>query len=130
MARPISIIELTQEEQRELQRRVNAPTVSRRDNLRAKIVLCRAEGMKQIQVGEELRVSVACVNKWSQRFEQRGLAGLEDQEGRGRRPSIPLDKVEQVITRATEKKGRGPDGHAQVERTEKKEIDEAEACPM
>ena len=102
MARPITIIELTPEEQRELQRRVNAPTVSQRDNLRAKIVLCRAEGMKQIQVGEELRVSVACVNKWSQRFEQRGLEGLEDQEGRGRRPSIPLDKVEQVITRVTQ----------------------------
>jgi len=30
-----------------------------------------------------------------------GLEGLNDQEGRGRKASLPLDKVEQVISRAT-----------------------------
>jgi transposase len=84
-----------------LERRVNAPTVSKRDSLRAAIVLCRVEGMKQVQVAEELGVSVVCVNKWSQRFERDGLEGLRDKVGRGRPPSIPARRVEKVITQAT-----------------------------
>ena len=102
MARPISIVELTEAEGEELQRRVKAPTESQRDSLRAAIILRRAEGVKQVQVARELGVSVACVNKWSQRFERDGLEGLEDAKGRGRPLSLPVGKVEQVITRATQ----------------------------
>jgi transposase len=101
MARPISIIEVTETERQELQRRVKAPTVSKRDGLRAAIVLRRAEGKKQVQVAEELGVSVACVNKWSQRFDREGLEGLQDKKGRGRPPSIPVERVEKVIAQAT-----------------------------
>ena len=101
MARPISKVEIAESEQQELQRRVKAPTVSKRDSLRATIILRRAEGIKQVQIAEELRVSVACVNKWSQRFERDGLEGLRDQKGRGRPPSIPAQKVEKVIADAT-----------------------------
>ncbi len=101
MARPISIIELTDLELQELQRRVKAPTVSVRDSLRATIVLRRSEGVKQAQLAEELGVSVPCVNKWSQRFERDGLEGLRDRKGRGRPRWIPAGKVEKVITEAT-----------------------------
>jgi len=102
MARPISIIELTEVEEQELQRRVKASTASKRDSLRAAIVLRRSEGVRQSQVAQELGVSVACVNKWSQRFERDGLDGLADAKGRGRPPSLPASKVEEVITRATQ----------------------------
>jgi transposase len=101
MARPISIIEITEQEKQELQRRVKASTVSKRDSLRAQIILRRADGLKQAEVAEEQGVSVACVNKWSQRFERAGMEGLKDRSGRGRRISIPPEKIEQVITRAT-----------------------------
>jgi transposase len=102
MARPISTIEVTESEQRELQRRVNAPTVSKRDSLRAAIVLRRSEGRRQVDVADELGVSVACVNKWSQRFERNGLEGLQDLTGRGRPPSISARRVEKVITQVTQ----------------------------
>lgn len=102
MARPISIVELTPEERQELQHRVKAPTTPGRDSLRARIILRRAAGIRQVDVAQELGVSVACVNKWSQRFERDGLAGLRDQPGRGRPTSIPEDTVEQVILRATQ----------------------------
>lgn len=102
MARPVSVIEVTAEEEKELRRRVNAPTVAKRDSLRAAIILRRAEGLKQVEVATELGVSVPSVNKWSQRFEREGLAGLQDQEGRGRRPSIPQEKVARVITQVTQ----------------------------
>ncbi|HEU69039.1 MAG TPA: IS630 family transposase, partial [Candidatus Acetothermia bacterium] len=102
MGRPVSRVEITEPERQELLRRVNAPSISKRDSLRAAIVLRRAEAIKQSQVAEELGVSVNCVNRWSQRFEREGLEGLVDRKGRGRRPSIPAHKVEQVITRATQ----------------------------
>ena len=81
---------------------MKAPTTTKRDSLRAEIILARAQGMKQKEVAEKLGVSVACVNKWSQRFEREGLDGLRDLEGRGRSPSIPAEVVEQVITRVTQ----------------------------
>lgn len=102
MARPISQIELNEAERQELVRRQNAPTVSKRDSLRASIVLQRAAGLSQMQVAAALGVSGACVNKWSQRFERDGLPGLADQPRRGRPASIPAAKVAAVITRATQ----------------------------
>ena len=78
MARPISIITLTSEEAQELQRRVRARTTSRRDYLRARIVLLRSQGMKQLDVAREVGMSPVSVNKWSQRFERERLPGLRD----------------------------------------------------
>jgi len=104
MARPVSKIEITESERKELRRRVRASTTSKRDSLRAAIILRRAQGIGQVQLARELGVSAACVNKWSQRFERDGLNGLRDKPGRGRRPSIPAQKVEQVITKATRPK--------------------------
>ena len=101
MARPISVIELKSEEENELRKRVRSSTTSRRDYLRASIVLRRSEGVKQVEVARELGVSVACVNKWSLRFELEGLKGLEDRKGRGRKPTIPQEKVKRVIDEAT-----------------------------
>ena len=95
-------MDLTEPERKELEGRVKASTASPRDSLRAAIILRRAEGIKQAQVAQELGVSVACVNKWSQRFERDGLDGLQDAKGRGRPPCLPSDKVEQVITCATQ----------------------------
>jgi transposase len=110
MARPVSILDITETERTELQRRLNSPTTAQRDSLRAAIVLRRGEGITQQQVAEQLGVSKTCVNKWSQRFEREGLEGLEDRKGRGRPASIPAHKVEQVITRATQPPIHASDG--------------------
>ena len=103
MARPIEVLDMLPEEHAELERRVRVSTTSQRDCLRARIVLLRHEGLSQREVSERLGCSVACVNRWSQRFDAEGIAGLHDQTGRGRRPSIPTDTVERVITEAGQK---------------------------
>jgi len=97
MARPISKLEVTSAELRELRRRVRASTVSKRDSLRAEIILLRAEGLSQQAVAKRLDVSTPTVNKWSQRFERDGLDGLKDRPGRGRLPTVPEEKVQQII---------------------------------
>ena len=104
--RPISVLQITPQQRAELERRVHAGTTSQRDCLRARIILLRADGMRQEDVSQEVGLSTTSVNKWSQRFARHGLEGLKDQSGRGRKLSIPLEKVEQVITQA----GQAPPG--------------------
>jgi transposase len=102
MARPVTVLDLTPEEQRLLERRVRASTSSQRDSLRARIVLQRAEGRREAEVAEALGTSLTTVSLWSRRFEAEGLEGLRDRPGRGRRPWLPAEKVRQVITRVTQ----------------------------
>ena len=63
MARPISVLEVTPEEKRELERRVAASTTLARDCLRAHIVLLRSEGVGQQEVASRLGVSAPSVSK-------------------------------------------------------------------
>ena len=102
MARPISVLQLTSEERSELGRRVRAPTTSRRDGLRARIVLLRGEGLKEKDVAEKLDTGVTTVSLWSRRFERGGLEGLRDKPGRGRKSWLPPEKIQKVITQVTQ----------------------------
>jgi transposase len=102
MGRPILQIGLDPAEREELHRRVRSATTSQRDCLRARIILARADGKKQQDVAEELGVSHVIVSKWTRRFLDRGLDGLNDAPGRGRKPSLPPEKVEMVMARATQ----------------------------
>jgi transposase len=107
MARPISQVDVTLEERTELQRRVRASTTPQRERLRARIILLRATGKKEEDIARELGVSLNSVSKWSNRFEVLGLSGLADKAGRGRKPSLPAEKIEQVLTKVTQPpKGR------------------------
>lgn len=102
MARPISVLQLTDGEEVELRRRISAPTVTRRDGFRAQIALLRAQGIKQEDVAAQLGSSVQTVNKWSQRFELQGLDGLKDRPGRGCKTSLPIAKVDMILTKVTQ----------------------------
>jgi hypothetical protein len=95
MAWPVKRIQADAEAVKELQRRARAATSTVREQERAAIVLLRLDG-KGVETVAAKRVSM-----WCKRFEEKGLAGLEDKAGRGRRPSIPEEKVARVITEAT-----------------------------
>lgn len=107
MGRPVSQVDVTLDERIELRNRVRAATTPQRDSLRARIILLRARGVKEGEAARQLGVSVTCVSKWSSRFETLGLEGLRDAPGRGRKPSLPKEKIEQVLIRVTQPpKGR------------------------
>jgi transposase len=61
----------------------------------------RLDGLSVEAVAQRLGTTAKRVSLWSKRFESRGLAGLDDQPGRGRKPSIPASTVARVITEAT-----------------------------
>lgn len=101
MARPVSSIDLTPEERANLRRRIGSPTSSQRDAMRARIVLLRAEGHREEDVAARVGVSINTVSLWSSRFQEKGLEGLKDQPGRGRKPWLAPEKVRKVITEIT-----------------------------
>jgi transposase len=100
--RPIETLEISDEQRQELERIVNAPTSVQRQVRRARIVLARAAGRSQVATAEEVGVNRSVVVHWEHRFAGFGLAGLEDQPGRGRKPSIPESKTAKVITLVTQ----------------------------
>ena len=107
MARPISVIDITPEERSTLRRLVSSPTAAQRDALRARIVLLRSEGRKEADVAHSIGVSINTVSLWSKRFETKGLSGLLDEPGRGRKPWLAPEKIRKVITQVTQPpKGR------------------------
>lgn len=101
MARPVKVLSATEEVRSELRRRANGRANEHRERFRAAIILQRLNGAGIEETARRLDTSARTVWVWSSRFETSGLAGLEDKAGRGRKPSLPADKVAKVITEAT-----------------------------
>jgi hypothetical protein len=89
MARPIKRLETEPAVTEELRRRLRSRTCLVRERERAEIVLLRLEGIGVAEIAARLKTTAKRVSTWSKRFETRGLAGLEEAAGRGRKPSVP-----------------------------------------
>ena len=76
-------IEVSSEQQRELQRIVTAKTSSQRDVFRAKIILGLARGLSHEEISREQSVSLLAIGRWRRRWAAKGLEGLKDAVGRG-----------------------------------------------
>ncbi len=101
MARPVKWLQAEPDVVEELRRRVRARTSRVRERERAEMILLRLEGVSVGETAARLKTTAKRVSTWSKRFETRGLAGLEEAAGRGRKPSIPEKKVERVVSEVT-----------------------------
>ena len=101
MARPLKRLQAEPAVVEELRRRSRARTSMVRERERAEIILLRLEGLGVAEIALRLKTTAKRVSTWSKRFETRGLAGLEEAAGRGRKPSIPTKKVDRVVTEVT-----------------------------
>jgi len=85
VSRPIRTLAVTEEQRQALGRLVNRPTASRREHCRAWIILNRATGLSQTDTAGRVGVRRQIVSQWESRFRQKGLAGLAEAPGRGRK---------------------------------------------
>jgi transposase len=104
--RPRAVLVLSDEERVTLQRWSRRAKSSQALALRCRIVLACAEGLSNVEVGDRLGVNRMTVGKWRSRFLQRRLDGLLDEDRPGRPPSIPLERVEDVIVATLEQTPR------------------------
>jgi transposase len=81
-----------------LEKLSRARTAQHHDVQRARALLLAADGLANTQIGAELGVSPTSVSNWRARFAAEGLALFGPiRQGRGRKPSIPKEKVEAIV---------------------------------
>jgi len=68
---------------------------------RAKALLMASDGFATTRIAKEIGVSPATITRWREGFDQEGLkASVKIRPGRGRKPSIGPEKVQEIV-RAT-----------------------------
>jgi transposase len=67
---------------------------------RACIILWSSEGQTPSEIAARLGHKFDNVVKWVRRFNEQGLAGLEEKPGRGRKPSITSEQALTVVETA------------------------------
>ena len=83
------VIELSDEERRNLEALVRRRTAERRMVVRARIVLAAADGEENASIAERLGVALNTVIKWRKRFFEEGKDGLTDRRRSGRPRTFP-----------------------------------------
>jgi transposase len=65
---------------------------------RAQALLLAGDGMANTRIAEQVGVNPATVRVWRARFAEEGLAKLgKVRAGRGRKSTIPQDKIEEIV---------------------------------
>ena len=94
-------IQLTEQQQDELERCVRGRCVAARTVERAKIILGLAAGKAIKDIAEQVGIVRQTVRRWGQRFQQQGTQGLEDAPRSGRPRDIQPGKIEQIVRKTT-----------------------------
>lgn len=103
MPNPAKPLIISEADRKTLATWIKAPTSPQRVVMRARIVLLAAEGKPNKHIAVEMSVSRPTVLLWRERFAKGGAAALlEDAPGRGRKPSIPAEKVKQIVDATTQ----------------------------
>jgi len=98
MPNRVRTLSLTDEQRRELRRRVRAKGSVAREVERARIVLLAADGVPGKQIAAKVGCAEPTVVLWRARFAEHGLAGLDDAPRSGKPPSIPKEVRDEVLT--------------------------------
>ena len=73
-------------------------TAPHREVIRAKALLLAAEGIANTAIAARLGISPGSVAAWRKRFAEEGLAKIgRVRAGRGRKPKIPADKIDEIV---------------------------------
>ena len=91
-------IQLTPQQQEELDRRASSRSLTARAVERAKIILGLAAGKAKQEIAAQLGIARQTACRWGRRFREQGLpTGLEDAPRSGRPCVILPEKIEQIV---------------------------------
>jgi putative transposase len=105
--RPKPSLEVSPEEQTQLQSLAVSRTLPHALVLRAKVVLGSARGQTNTEIAHRLGWTKATVGKWRQRFLAQRVAGLYDELRPGRPRSIDDEKIAALLKRTLSRKPTG-----------------------
>jgi hypothetical protein len=109
MSRVAAALDVAEGQREVLDALARSQTLSFRVVRRARVLLLAADGVSNVKIAEVVGVSRPTVLAWRAEFERRGLVAFgEVGKGRGRRPSIPAEKIARVVDLTLHSK---PAGH-------------------
>jgi transposase len=98
MRSPTAPLPVSDEQRSVLEKLIRSHTAPHRDVQRARVLLMACDGFANTRIASEVGVAPMTVKAWRERFSQDGLKDFSAvRPGRGRRPSIPGSKVEEVV---------------------------------
>jgi transposase len=100
MGKRLQVREVTSEEREAVRRLAHSRTAPARAVERARVVWATVEGASVEEIAVRLHLARNTVYLWVHRFEQRGLAGLEDAPRGGRPPTYTREQVGEIVAAA------------------------------
>jgi transposase len=101
-------LEMTEGQRATLEVIAKSTAAAYRDVLRARVLLMAADGVANSRIARQAGVSVPTVREWRSRFATEGLAKFgRVRRGRGRKPQIPQEKVDEIVRLTKESKPEG-----------------------
>src|SRR5271154_4314431 len=95
---PAAAMPLAVSQREVLEKLARSRTAKHRDVQRARALLLAADGVANTRIGAEVGVSPTSVSNWRERFISEGLGLFGPvRPGRGRKASIPVEKVEAIV---------------------------------
>jgi transposase len=89
---------MADEQRAVLEKLIRSHTAPHRDVQRAEALLMASDGFANTRIAREVGVSPTTVSNWRARFGEDGLKDFSSvKPGRGRKPSIPTSKVEEIV---------------------------------
>src|ERR1700757_4086628 len=98
MRQPVPALEMSPGQREVLESLARSQSGAHREVVPAKALLMAGGGVANTAIAGSLSVSPASVKSWRDRFSEEGLAKLgQVRKGRGRKPSIPQSKIDEIL---------------------------------
>ncbi|MGH9115928.1 MAG: IS630 family transposase [Acidimicrobiales bacterium] len=108
MSRSAAPLEMTAAQRQTLESIARSHTAPHRLVMRAKALLLAGDGTANTRICAEVGVSLPTVRDWRERFSSQGLRDFgKVAEGRGRKPSISPEKVDEIVRLTQEGRPEG-----------------------
>jgi transposase len=103
MGRRLQLRAVSEDERTAVKRLARSRTAPARSVERAQVVEAALEGRPVEDIAAQVHLARGSVYLWLHRFEERGIAGLQDHPRGGRPPTYSREQVSQIIATALER---------------------------